>query len=713
MDLSVTQVNEIQKQLEQCQQSNELIALTLELFLSTSQVTEIRLIDLHPEPYQLAEQIVGQTCVFNSADANALPRQQLIAATTRDQEGWHYQATPANNYHILAWPKKISPDLCLVFASKHFTRTWLKQRPLLEGLLRQIGYQYQQQKTQRSLEQKVQAKQEFANQAKAQKEQEAQFIESLMLLQNINLKLSNAPSLDQLHKQAVESLRSPLGFDRSALFLMNPLTSTFNPTYGTDEQGNTTDEHTHVYDMHKMSPIFMQTCLQTREYFVVLEDVPLFTNSCIVGYGWNAMLILRDGETLLGWIALDNLINSKPITRHDKEILRSFSHMFSQILVRKRAEESLKMLYNSAEQLSHADTLLDVCRAAVILAKKELMLDRVAIFLTDDNGQTMRGTYGSDLEGNLVDETGYQNILPNNRLIQHAIAHDDIFVIEEPATLYHNGEVVGTGWNALLQLRSDNKVIGFIIADNLIHGHALNLHTQQLIRIFGTNLSEMIARKQAEENLIKLNKDLEKKVQQRTQELEFANQNLAQTNLKLEQLTQTDALTGVANRRSLDQRLQFAWNHACRNQIPLIVTMLDVDNFKTYNDNYGHLKGDDALKAVAQVLAEHFRRADDTIARYGGEEFAIIMLGVELEEAATRVNQVISALANKAITHHACAHGIVTISAGMAQLDYAQPQSQANLVNQADVALYQAKKNGKNQLIIYSLNAAASALKNE
>lgn len=704
MDLSVTQVNEIQERLEQCQQSSELIALTLELFLSMSKAIETRLIDLVPEPHQLALKTVGQPCVFDQTDTETLPHQQLTNAMARDQAGWHYQFIPLNNWHILAWPKAISPDLCIVFASQHFSLSWLTQRPQFASLLRQMGYQYQLQKNQQLLKKKVQAKQAFAEQAEEQKIQEAQFIESLMLLQNINLKLSNASSLDQLHKQAVESLRSPLGFDRSALFLMNPLTATFNPTYGTDAHGNTTDEHTHVYDVHKMSPVFMQTCLETKDYFVVLEDVPLFTDSYIVGHGWNAMLILRDGEAFLGWIALDNLINNKPITRHDKEILRSFSHMFSQILVRKRAEESLKMLYNSFEQLSHADTVLDVCRAAVLLAKKELMLDRVAIFLSDDNGKTIRGTYGTDINGQLVDETWYHTLVPKSTLIQDAIANENVLVVEEPATLYHNNEPVGTGWNAILQLRSDNKVIGFIFADNLVHGHTLNLHTQQLIRIFGANLSEMIARKQAEEDLIKLNKQLEDKVQLRTLELELANQNLAQTNLKLEQLIQTDSLTGVANRRSLDLCLNRAWHQACRHQLPLIVTMLDIDNFKPYNDHYGHLQGDEALKSVAHLLATHFRRADDTIARYGGEEFAVVMLGVNLTEAAARINQAIQSLASKKLSHQASPLGFISLSAGIAQLDNAQPQSEKTLLNQADVALYQAKKNGKNQLAIFTLD---------
>lgn len=702
MDLSSAQLIAAQQQLNHSYQPKQLIQLLLEQFLRCSGASHARLIDLDPEPYHLAAQRAGQACEFDPASPAELTQKQLMFAQTQQAVDWQYQALSVDHWHLLIWPNTVNRSLCLAFQHAHFSPSWLTEHPLFDSLLRQIGYHFQLQKTNLTLRQKKHAKQAFAAKAQLQQEQEAQFIESLMLLQAVNLSLSNAHSLDQLHRQAVESLRHPLNFDRSALFLMNPVTAILNPTYGTDNQGNTTDEHTHVYDAHKMSPIFMHTALHTQDYFVVLEDVPLFTESKVVGYGWNAMLILRDGETMLGWMALDNLINRKPITRHDKELLRAFAHMFSQILVRKRAEESLRMLYNSADQLSAATTVLDVCRAAVLLAKQELMLDRVAIFLSDDNGKHIRGTYGSDLNGQITDETWYYSETPKSDLVQNAIANENVLIVEEPATLYHNNEPVGTGWNAILQLRSDNKIIGLLCADNLIHGHTLNLHTQQLIRLFGANLSEMIARKQAEENLIKLNRELEEKVQLRTQELELTNQTLAQANLKLEQLIQTDALTGVANRRALDESLLRAWHQACRNQLSLIVVMLDIDHFKPYNDHYGHLQGDEALKQVAHLLADHFRRADDIIARYGGEEFAIVIMGSHLSDAAQRVRHAIQALANQAIPHQACPIGKITLSAGMAQLDNEQPQSTTTLLNQADVALYQAKKNGKNQLAIFS-----------
>ncbi len=696
MDLLSQRIYDIQRQLDRCNQQSDVLALLLDTFTTITDATRASIIDLHPTPHLLASQERGQVCQFSSEIDLELGA-NVDFPITRRQASWHHQQYN-QGWQVLVWPAKVNTRLCIAFKSSQFSLRWLKHTPLFASLLRQIGYHLQLDGYQQV---KVQFSAASENMEQAAQGDSKKFTESLILLQNINLQLSNADSLDQLHREAVECLRNPLNYDRSALFLLNPLSSTMNPTYGTDEQGNTTDEHSHVYDMHKMSPLFMHTCLHTQEYFIVLEDVPLFSDQNVVGYGWNAMLVLRDGNNLLGWIALDNLINKRPITAYDKELLRSFAYMFSQILVRKRAEESLKMLYNCSEKLSAAKTELDVCYNAVYLAQQQLMLDRVAIFLSDDNGATIRGTFGTDTLGNIVDETWYNTPTPKTDLIKQAINNEDVLAIEDPATLYHNNRPVGTGWNAILQLRSNNRVIGFLFADNLINGYALSLHSQQLIRIFGTTVSEMIARKQAEENLIKLNKQLEQKVAERTQQLEASNQALAETNAQLNQLIQTDPLTGVANRRSLDTSLQQAAQRANRQQLNLHVVMLDIDFFKAYNDHYGHLEGDKALRQVAELLTQHFRRVDDTLARFGGEEFALVILGQGQQEVVERVNQAIVSLAQLAIPNQHADLGKVTISAGMATLDLASPQSISTLLGQADTALYQAKALGKNRLALF------------
>ncbi|WP_428565125.1 MAG: diguanylate cyclase [Solidesulfovibrio sp. DCME] len=116
-------------------------------------------------------------------------------------------------------------------------------------------------------------------------------------------------------------------------------------------------------------------------------------------------------------------------------------------------------------------------------------------------------------------------------------------------------------------------------------------------------------------------------VRQRTQEL-------SQANSKLRRLSASDGLTGLANRRMFDETFQGEWNRALRHRLPLAVLLLDVDQFKAYNDHYGHLAGDACLKRIAQALQGAAQGAGELVARYGGEEFVILLPGLLGREGA-------------------------------------------------------------------------------
>ena len=118
--------------------------------------------------------------------------------------------------------------------------------------------------------------------------------------------------------------------------------------------------------------------------------------------------------------------------------------------------------------------------------------------------------------------------------------------------------------------------------------------------------------------LLERNDYLESLVEQRTRALEEAN-------FQLELLSNTDGLTGIANRRSFDMALDEEWNRARRADIPLALIILDVDHFKHFNDHYGHLAGDDCLRSLTQALLKEVRRSGELVARYGGEEFVVLM----------------------------------------------------------------------------------------
>lgn len=172
-------------------------------------------------------------------------------------------------------------------------------------------------------------------------------------------------------------------------------------------------------------------------------------------------------------------------------------------------------------------------------------------------------------------------------------------------------------------------------------------------------------------------------------------------NEELQAISETDALTNLANRRKFDAAYQCEWDRAERLQQPIAVVILDVDDFKHYNDKYGHQVGDACLQTLAQVLRAHARRAMDVAARYGGEEFALILPGMNGTEAVALAETVRRAFEKAGISHEGVGHGnMVTLSAGVAAQVPSRSASRCDLLSAADAALYAAKARGKNTVVL-------------
>jgi len=173
---------------------------------------------------------------------------------------------------------------------------------------------------------------------------------------------------------------------------------------------------------------------------------------------------------------------------------------------------------------------------------------------------------------------------------------------------------------------------------------------------------------------------------------------LESANAELKKLVNIDGLTGLANRRYLDKYLCVEIGRSMRNKHELAVILCDVDFFKKYNDTYGHLKGDDCLKKVAQAMASACRRPTDLVARYGGEEFLAILPNTTAENAfllADKMRQTVEALNEK---HSASDLGRVTISLGVYSVLPENKEDSAKLIRRADEALYEAKETGRNRV---------------
>ncbi|MDB5094668.1 MAG: diguanylate cyclase response regulator [Candidatus Eremiobacteraeota bacterium] len=163
-------------------------------------------------------------------------------------------------------------------------------------------------------------------------------------------------------------------------------------------------------------------------------------------------------------------------------------------------------------------------------------------------------------------------------------------------------------------------------------------------------------------------------------------------------LAGTDPLTGIANRRAFDERLEEEWRRAQREGSPLGAVMVDIDLFKSFNDRYGHLAGDVCLKRVAAALRDAARRPGDFLARVGGEEFCAILPGADIIGATTIAETMRAAIAAQAIPHDDNPRRIVTITCGAACTRPVASGDPKRLIAAADDGLYAAKRGGRDRV---------------
>lgn len=171
------------------------------------------------------------------------------------------------------------------------------------------------------------------------------------------------------------------------------------------------------------------------------------------------------------------------------------------------------------------------------------------------------------------------------------------------------------------------------------------------------------------------------------------------TNRELQQLSATDGLTGLSNRRMYDELSLREWRRCERTKKSIALVMVDVDYFKLYNDHYGHQAGDECLKAVAGQLKRSAPRASDVVARYGGEEFVLALGETDMDGAIWVANHFRQRIEDLNMAHINSELGHVTVSCGVAAVKPSDSVSLATLLQSADYALYQAKEQGRNRVV--------------
>ncbi len=229
----------------------------------------------------------------------------------------------------------------------------------------------------------------------------------------------------------------------------------------------------------------------------------------------------------------------------------------------------------------------------------------------------------------------------------------------------------------VLPVLNQGRMVAIIyVENNLLEGAFTERHVKTL-ELLGAQaaISLMNAR---------LYESLERKVAERTEELR--------------RMSMKDGLTGIANRRSFDERLGSEWRRGLRNGRPLSLMMIDIDHFKAYNDQYGHVEGDRCIRAVAQTLEQVINRSSDLVARYGGEEFGVILPDTDADAARWLADACLKAIAELDIPHAQSSAGPrVSISIGLCTMTVHSETGAEKLVTRADQALYEAKRAGRNR----------------
>jgi diguanylate cyclase len=195
--------------------------------------------------------------------------------------------------------------------------------------------------------------------------------------------------------------------------------------------------------------------------------------------------------------------------------------------------------------------------------------------------------------------------------------------------------------------------------------------------------------------LIKSGSRLQSRMSVSSEDLKQLSQELE----KSQKEAQTDILTGLANRRGLEKVFELERIRARQNMAPFCVVLMDIDHFKKVNDSHGHLVGDSMLKGISKILTQHLRK-NDVAARFGGEEFLIVLPETDIDGACAVAKKIQKALACKEwkVKESGKRIGTVTVSMGVAR--YAMNEPQEDLIKRADKALYKAKRNGRNQVVI-------------
>ncbi|MEC4815448.1 MAG: diguanylate cyclase [Scytonema sp. PMC 1069.18] len=405
---------------------------------------------------------------------------------------------------------------------------------------------------------------------------------------------------------------------------------------------------------------------------------------------WEGRILLSSGT--IKWIQ----IMSHLTCQENGEII--FDGLIVDISDRKRTEQALQkqmqreqLLAELAQQIHKSLDLHEILNTVVTEVRQILQVDRVLVIQLDSNcsGVVIQESVDSALPATLGLNFNDECFLPE--------AYDSYW----QGQMHIVSDTTGYWSNCLRELMQNLDVKSKVVIPILQHQETSKTgsksETRKLWGLLIVNACYDYRQWQSEEVdlLRQISHHLAIALHQSElyQELQLVNQ-------QLEYLVTIDGLTQVANRRRFDEYLQQQWNQLVREQQPLSLILCDIDYFKLYNDTYGHPAGDICLVQIAQAITYAVQRSTDLVARYGGEEFAIILPNTYAMGAAQVAITIQNQIHQLQVTHNASEKKYVTLSQGIASTVPNQNNSPQALIAAADLALYQAKQQGRDRYCI-------------
>ena len=384
------------------------------------------------------------------------------------------------------------------------------------------------------------------------------------------------------------------------------------------------------------------------------------------------VVIVVIGTALLGWGAVR--VRFAAGRRREREL---------KTLVDRRTRE-LRSLGSLTETINRAVSLEDVLEHVWESFRMVVPYNRIGFAEYDPDLRVVRAIWARSDASEIKIGTGYSAAIESTslgRILEtgkpRIIADLERYLHDHP-TSEATRAVVEEGMRSSMTvpLEAMGHKVGFLFFSSQIAHVYTDQHARLLERISG-QLSLAIEKSRLYDSLVET-----------TRQLEIANE-------QLERAASTDGLTGVANRRVFDERLDTEWRRCRRNSLPLSLLMIDIDHFKRFNDLHGHVAGDECLRRVAQTLSTTLARAADLVARYGGEEFVAILPETTEEQAALLAEELRRKIEELELDELSPAARI-TISVGVATEVPSKDRTADDVLRNADASLYTAKHSGRN-----------------